>query len=80
MERFEQEYCDACHGGPHKAHLIPPWRPDLPIISYRWRCPRCRRGWVTVDSPMDVYNETMYARQLLEESLEENDHEQMAED
>lgn len=70
-ERFEQEYCDRCSNDLPPADLIPPFRPDLPIISYRWRCPKCRTGWVTEDSDMDNYNEAMYARQLLEGSLDE---------
>ena len=70
-EKFEQEYCDR-HGYLRiPATLIPPFRPDLPIISYRWRCPKCRTGWVTEGSVIDKYNESMYALDLLERDAEE---------
>lgn len=70
-EKWEQEYCVCGGDDPTKATLIPPFRPDLPIISYRWRCPRCRTGWVTEGSAIDKYNESMHALDLLEKAAEE---------
>ena len=54
VEPFEQEWCDRHGPTLQKAHLVPSFRPDLPIISYRWRCPKCSVGWVTEGSPSPV--------------------------
>jgi hypothetical protein len=70
---FEQEYCDR-HNPPVEADLVgrslyvdyrfaentSDW-PDVPPRTYRWRCPKCRIGWVTEGSPMEAFNTLVYA-------------------
>ena len=56
MTVFEQEYHQ------HGDKQIPGDLEFNPVCgTYRWRCPRCKLGWVTAGSAMDIANDIAFA-------------------